>query len=117
MAVLLCSKVYSLDQEDNGKFISSKVKCAEIILFSLLLDLFQALPDLIRINRQGNRVSSNLGDFVKFNCDGTGKDRKCHSNIKFGELATDIKTGSSSDDSIVSYLEVIIHIEDDICGL
>jgi hypothetical protein len=72
------------------------------------MSAIQALPDLIRINRKGKQVSSNLGDFVKFKCDGAGKDRKCHSDIKMSELATDIKAGSSSDDSIVSYLEVNI---------
>lgn len=62
------------------------------------------LPTLLRFNRQGHVVSSDLGDYLTFNCDGTGKDRNC-SLVALPSMSDFTSQSGGSDDSLTSYVD------------
>jgi hypothetical protein len=67
-----------------------------ISLFYLVIcnTAFAQTLDLVRVNRHGETVSSDLGSYQWFECSNEGEDRTC----KFGGI-----------DNIMSYFEVIQH--------
>eukprot|EP01038_Epipyxis_sp_PR26KG_P009142 gene9142-12328_t len=83
---VLCYQIVSGDNSHHNAFISKQ------------------LHDLTRFNRRGQVISSNIGDYVKFSCSGSGNGRTCSTkSIDVSQLVT----GSTSSVSVVSYLEGI----------
>jgi hypothetical protein len=77
-------------------------------ILSLAFLLAQALNDLVRYNRKGDAVSSDISAYIQFQCTGSGSDRSCSSNLDAGEVQSQLVSSQGSDDpeSPASYLEV-----------
>lgn len=69
---------------------------------------YEYLPSLVRFNRAGELVSSDLSEYVTFTCrDTSGGGRKCSADISEDDFreALDYSASASDEDNIVSYLE------------
>jgi hypothetical protein len=68
----------------------------------------QTLNNLVRYNRNGDIVSSDISAYVEFRCKGTGSGRSCSSNLDAGEVQSQLVSSEGSDDpdSPANYLEV-----------
>lgn len=70
-------------------------------------NLLQVIPNLLRFNAKGEMVSSDLSEYIVFNCTGHGKDRSCkldQENLKVTEIQE--LYSPSTGDNIQSYASV-----------
>ena len=71
---------------------------------------YEYLPSLVRLNRAGQRVSSDLSEYITFSCRNSSKEsgRVCSADVSLDDFrdALDHSGEASDEDDIVSYLEV-----------
>ena len=51
---------------------------------------YQVIPRLLRFNTKGQVISSDLSEYIKFKCDGSGKGKSCEidqTNMKISSIA------------------------------